>query len=257
MGLLKAASGCPRPRFVARCEAAYPALVAKALPSVRGHRRHYVAEQRSPALVAARQPFVKDGLNLIAEFWLPDGSEAEVVTALNAMHGVVDAAGVFDPAACRLFAVDEARTTPVPLAVRPSEAIEAPAIRTFVLIQKAAAWPRDRFVDHYEKNHVPIVLTHLVRGGVPLFATYVRNYPRPSPVSLDDGGHTQMYDVLCEICYWHEADAELFGPCMAQEDAAAAFAGEAVMMRPGGFAVAQVDTCGNADQSAIRFADAP
>lgn len=256
MGLLKALSGCPRDRFVARCEAAYPPLVAKVLPSLREHRRHYVTGRRSSALVAAGQPFLEDGFDLVAEFRLPEGSEAEEVAVLNAAYGVVEAAGVFDPAACSWFRVDEARSTPVLLASRPPEVAEAPAIRTFVLIQKTEAWSRDRFVHHYETIHVPTVLTHLAHDNVPLFATYIRNYPRPSPAIFPAYGHGQKYDVLCEICYWREADAELFGPCMAPDGAVAAFSREAVMMRPGGFAVAQVDTRGDRDETANRLMDA-
>jgi len=257
MSLLKASSECPRDRFVALCEAAFPQLVANALPSLRSHRRHYVTERRSPALIAAGQPFLRDGFDLVAEFELPDGPEADELAVLNAMSGVVEAAGVFDPPGCGWFRVDEARNTSVPLASRPSGMAEVPSIRTFVLIQKAEAWSRDRFVDHYETIHAPIVLTHLAHDDMPLFATYVRNYPRPSPANFPAYGHGQMYDVLCEICYWREADAELFGPSMAQEDTVAAFAQEAVMMRPGGFAVVQVDTWCDPDQSANSLADAP
>ena len=225
MALLKAKAGMSRAQLIERYEDEYAPFISRMLPLVQNHRRHYVTDERSPALVAAGSPFVETGLDMISEWIVADiGDKAELVKALadpdiRTAIGKIEAE-IFDAAHMKRFAVEAIHTAPVPLAPRPAGFDGPPAIRTFVLLQKNPAMSRRQFVDHYENNHVPLVLRHLERNGKPLFATYIRNYPLPpeAPNMIDKlAGSMAPYDALSEICYWSEADAEEFGPCMARD----------------------------------------
>lgn len=254
MALLKAKADMARAQLIERCEDEYVPFISRMLPLVQNHRRHYVTDERSPALVAAGSPFVETGLDMISEWIFADsGGEAEIGKALTNADtrtaiGKFEAE-IFDAAHVKKFAVETAHAPPVPLAPHPTGFDGPPAIRTFVLLQKNPAMSRRQFVDHYENNHVPLVLRHLECNGKPLFATYIRNYPLPPEASnvIDKFvGGMAPYDVLSEICYWSEADAEEFGPCMAREEAVAAFAKEnEIMLRLDGFRMVQIKTYGD------------
>ena len=254
MALLKAKAGMSRAQLNERYEDEYVPLISRILPLVQNHRRHYVTDERSDAMVAAGSPFVETGLDMICEWiFADDAGEAEIIKAV-ANADALPAIGrleaeIFDAAQGKKFAVEAVHAPPVSLAPRPTGFDGPPAIRTFVLLQKNPAMSRRQFVDHYENNHVPLVLRHLERNGKPLFATYNRNYPIPPESTNMIGafvGGVAPYDTLSEICYWSEADAEEFGPCMAREEAVAAFAKEnEIMLRLDGFRMVQIKTYGD------------
>jgi len=253
MTLFRAKAGRPRAQFVERCEDRYVPLISQSLPFVQCQRRHYVTDERSPALVAAGSPFVETGLDMIAEWVIANNSkqtdmdrsltDPDIQRAIRKIE-----AELFDTAHVERFAVETVHAPPVPLAPRPAGLAGPPAIRTFVLLQKNPTMSRRQFVDHYENGHVPLVLKHLARDGVPLFATYVRNYPARSDMRGLAGpfaGDQASYDALSEMCYWSEADAEAFAPCMTTEAAIVAFAREnEIMLKPDGFRMVQVETYG-------------
>ena len=121
MALLKAKADMSRGQLIERCEDEYVPFISRTLPIVQNHRRHYVTDERSPALVAAGSPFVETGLDMISEWTFSDnGGEAEIVKALanadtRAAIGKFEAE-IFDAAHVKKFAVETANAPPVPLA---------------------------------------------------------------------------------------------------------------------------------------------
>ena len=76
MALFKAMHGMSRAQLIERYEGEYVPLVSRMLPFVLSHRRHYVTDDRSPALVAAGSPFLENGFDVIAEWTLGNDGEA-------------------------------------------------------------------------------------------------------------------------------------------------------------------------------------
>ena len=216
--------------------------VADLLPFIRQHRRHYVSSDRSPALVAAELPFTDPGFDMIAEFVLANGADARRMAKAMTQPGIGSALGlensaVFNTRNGMAFAAQASATPPEHLARRPDAHAGPPAVQTFVLIRRNPALCRDQFVAHYENRHTSIVLTHLVRGGLPLFARYVRNFPVDANGSLPIGQFGVVpapYDCFGEVAYWTEDDARQFAPIMSRADVADVFEADGKIMLDGG-----------------------
>ncbi|EXJ81429.1 hypothetical protein A1O3_07721 [Capronia epimyces CBS 606.96] len=91
-----------------------------------------------------------------------------------------------------------------------------PAAKIIVIIRKRPDISLDEFQTHYEKNHVPLILS-TCRG----MSKYVRNYVQPGS-DLHPTGHKAEYDCVTEAWFDTLEDFEKFKADFANSAAIAA-----------------------------------
>jgi hypothetical protein len=233
IALLKAKAGMSREAFIRRYEDGHAPLISEILPFFEEYRRSFLIPDGMPRPSHLDNADTDVEFDVVTELWFEDAASLKAlgdrVARTDAGTRIADdESHLFDRSRMIMFGVEEHHTDSDRLAPRPPLQSGRPPIKMLAFLSMRPGMDRMSFITQYETVHAELAVKLLQRNGVPLFATYVRNYPQPeNRFAVGEEGLDEIgFDVVTEMGFWTASDHHAFLELCSRKDIGAELAAD-------------------------------